>query len=307
MGKSNKVPPRASPKKLKKRAKCRGCENCLERHEPPTDKKCTRLQTPGLQVGEDPNPGPPGLFAPSTSAESASAEEIRLASSRFPESSTTVSTPQRPEMRQQDSSQDLVGDEAESEEEEENSDEYEQDEQTDLEREDQESSDDGQQWEEIPGESDDDMGTNAAYLEFNKVTTDILNRLQKSEQPISHLEKMLNAKQSQLDKANRLHEQDPPKMQEPPPVRRLQMPTAAVGQPDLPTQPEAAAIDKTQRPGHHDPAGDEPQSGAGRDTHLWDRWGWDTTSTFTDEVEAGRATEPSRELCNCQKVRDRWS
>ena len=95
MGKNKKVPPRASLKKAKKKSRrkppvvCR-CAKCLERHEAPTGTKCTRLQTPGVQVGTDPIPGPDGLFLPSSSAESISAEEVRLASARFPSGSSTA-------------------------------------------------------------------------------------------------------------------------------------------------------------------------------------------------------------------------
>ena len=105
MGKNRKVPAKVTPrgkaksKNKKKAPVIRRCAKCLERHEIPTGKRCNRLQTPGLQVGTDPLPGPPGLFRASSSAESVSAEEVRLAASRFSPGSTmsgSASTPQRP-------------------------------------------------------------------------------------------------------------------------------------------------------------------------------------------------------------------
>ena len=51
---------------------------------------------PGVWVGPDPLPGPPGLFASSSSAETLSADDIRLAPVRFLSvSSTDESTPPR--------------------------------------------------------------------------------------------------------------------------------------------------------------------------------------------------------------------
>ena len=105
MGKKKVPPPkpRTTPrssvkgKRARKPPIVRNCAKCLEKHEAPTGKRCARLQMPGLQVGSYPVPGPPGLYLPSSEAESVSAEEIRLASARFPAaSSTDESTPPRP-------------------------------------------------------------------------------------------------------------------------------------------------------------------------------------------------------------------
>ena len=92
-----KVSPRVSKKgKAKRSVTPRNCPKCLEKHEPPTGKRCQRLQTPGVRVGPDPLPGPPGLFASSSSAETLSADDIRLAPVRFLSvSSTDESTPPR--------------------------------------------------------------------------------------------------------------------------------------------------------------------------------------------------------------------
>ena len=93
-----KTTPKASRKggRARKMPVIRNCAKCLERHEAPTGKKCLRLQTPGLQVGAEPLPGPSGLFVPSSSAESVSADEVRLAAPQFPAgSSTDESTPPR--------------------------------------------------------------------------------------------------------------------------------------------------------------------------------------------------------------------
>ena len=69
MGKKKMSPPKRLTAKISKkgaRAKrqpvIRNCAKCLERHEAPTGKKCLRLQTPGLQVGAETLPGPPGLY-----------------------------------------------------------------------------------------------------------------------------------------------------------------------------------------------------------------------------------------------------
>ena len=227
MGKHKRVPTKVSPKKAKKKPRRRApvlrrCAKCLERHEAPTGKKCVRLQTPGLQVGTDPVLGPSGLFLPSSSAESISAEEVRLAAARFPSgSSTTDSNPQRPHALPQPR---METDPSESQSEDGSSEDDEPSSEgetrgSDAGTDDEASSgeEDDSDWEDVNEGDHASTRASSKMLEFNRVTTDILDRLERSENRTSDLEKLLVDKQQQLDeeRAGRL---DRNSKQMPPPV-----------------------------------------------------------------------------------------
>ena len=163
-----------------------------------------------MQVGSDPVPGPPGLFLPSSEAESVSAEEIRLDSARFPAaSSTNESIPPRPRRVLRavsfdertyeldggpDSLETELAPEYDEEEDEEGS-----DDEDDLEgsgQEDESETDslrDGANDQQM--ESDDHLDT------FNRLASQMLDRLEKAEQKTQMLELQLRARDDLPDKA----------------------------------------------------------------------------------------------------------
>ena len=207
MGKKKMSPPKRLTAKVSKkgaRAKhqpvIRNCAKCLERHKAPTDKKCLRLQTPGLQVGAEPLPGPPGLYLPSSSAESVSADEIRLTAALFAAaSSTDESTPPRnrevtlrtvsyderqPEVRSLPSSREdeMTGYDEVFE------DEYEEVEEADNEaRLYSASSQDGESTDEV-----------SPLQTFNRMASQLLDRMERSEQKSAQLEQQLALREAEL-------------------------------------------------------------------------------------------------------------
>ena len=211
MGKKKMSPPKRLTAKISKkgaRAKrqpvIRNCAKCLERHEAPTGKKCLRLQTSGLQVGAEPLPGHPGLYLLSSSAESVSADQIRLMAARFAAaSSTDESTPPRnreatlrtvsfderqPEVRSLPSS----GEDEMTEYDEVFEDEYEEVEEADDEAHLHSASSQ-------EGESTDEE----SHLQtFNMMASQILDRMERSEQKSAQLEQQLALKEAELQREN---------------------------------------------------------------------------------------------------------
>ena len=300
MGKNKKVPARVSPKKSKKRARrkmpvIRRCAKCLERHEAPTGKKCARLQTPGVQVGTDPIPGPAGLFVPSSSAESVSAEEVRLASARFPSGSSTAdSTPQRPlelpPQRMEEGQNDDNSSDGSSEVEE-----YEDG--SEDESDDEASEDAGAEWENV---SDTDHEGVSQALEFNRVMTQILDRLERSEARTTELEKMLEAERAKGHVDTR-----DTQFTRPPPVQRFKLPveTSSVAQPEaLTNQPGLLNPPKSAGPRGYEPTTPRP---TGEGNRIWDRWSWDTsTDQPTRDEAAGGAEGNSAQLPAGERPQD---
>ena len=181
----------------------RNCAKCLERHEAPTGKKCLRLQTPGMQVGSDPVPGPPGLFLPSSEAESVSAEEIRLATVRFPAvSSTDQSTPPRPRgalraVSFDDRVYDLDGgpDSLETElEPQDNEEDDAADDYDDFDKSEQEGASDQESLTEAGEEGQEEHASNPALSTFNRLASQILDRMERSEKQTELLEPELRVR-----------------------------------------------------------------------------------------------------------------
>ena len=171
------------------------CPKRLEHQELPTGKKCLRLQMPGIQVGTDRVPGPPGLFSPSSSAETLSAEDIQLGPSRFPASSSTdESTPPRPPRQDryvsyQDPVEEFIND-ASDERDPESSD-FQGDASDGLEVQDSELDDDDD------GSEEEDALANK-FTEYDRVTNQILARLEQNEQKARDLEKALSDRDTLL-------------------------------------------------------------------------------------------------------------
>ena len=225
-----KVSPRVSKKgKAKRSITPRNCPKCLEKHEPPTGKRCQRLQTPGVRVGPDPLPGPPSLYASSSSAETLSADDIRLALVRFLSvSSTDESTPPRqPEDGMifaavapggSDDTEDYQTepdyDDGEFRAQEGEPGEYclESDEQDDQPS---DSQFEGEGEEEPPEET-----MQHRFTEFDRVTAQILSRLDRSEKNAASLEETIRVRDEQLARAHAALNRH-----KPPPQVRFHLPT----------------------------------------------------------------------------------
>ena len=328
MGKNRKVPAKVTPrgkaksKNKKKAPVIRRCAKCLERHEIPTGKRCNRLQTPGLQVGTDPLPGPPGLFRASSSAESVSAEEVRLAASRFPPGSTksgSASTPQRPVHYSQEqpasgeeeeeydegdsdvfeSNQDSdSGAAADGSEEEDDADEYEETEEEDgLDGPEADDTDDS------AAEGETDVNNNqppvSALQEFNKVTAQILDRLEKSEQRTFDLERQLRESRRQPVRLP-AEPTSTDRMRSPPPVQRttdrsrLQPPShfslpPPIRGPTTPPRPSPVPSATITQASSED---------RGSQARVWDRWGWDAATEQQPQGEDTHTRPPSPLPCH---------
>ena len=267
-----KVLPRVSKKgKAKRSITPRNCPKCLEKHKPPTGKRCQRLQTPGVRVGPDPLPGPPGLFASSSSAETLSADDIRLAPVRFLSvSSTDESTPPRQpedgmnfaaaESGGSDDTEDYPTepdyDDGEFQAQEGEQGEYclESDEQDDQ------PSDSQSEGE---GEEEPSEGTMQHWFtEFDRVTAQILSRLDRSEKNAASLEETIRVRDEQLARAHAALNRH-----KPPPQVRFHLPTerplrAAASTdagPELrqaempPSAPQAVPLEESGRHGYVPP------------------------------------------------------
>ena len=252
---------------------------------------------------------------PSSSAESVSAEEVRLAAARFPGGSTTsgsASTPQRTGARvlsqpssPTDDDEEEEGDsdvfeshpETESEDDDEDEDEsseeaenYEDDADVDTEE------DSRSEWDKQPhADVNNNDSQTSALQEFNRVTAQILDRLEQSERRTHKLERQIRDSQQQPP---RLPTFTPAgvRLRSPPPVQR-------VGEPNLPQlQPPShfalpRPVTGPTTPPRPTPAAPTaiPRSSAGDDRQtdrVWDRWGWDaaTDQPHTDESQAAAAT-----------------
>ena len=298
MGKNRKVSTRVSPKhKIKAKKRClpvvRRCAKCLERHEAPTGKKCNRLQTPGLQVGDDPLPGPPGFFRTSNSAESVSAEEVRLASARFPRGSSTSnskSTPQRSSQRSTGHSlSPETDDDLEEEYDEGESEVFDSDPSPDSGGEVDESEDvsedndpEDEEEEEWEAASDADDNNNQPHppsmQQFTRFTSQIMDRLERSERRTEELQRQLLRRQRDDSRSPRPGPRDE-SGRSPPPVQwrvdpatlqtpaHFTLPAPMVG----PNTPPRAIPNR--------PSDDlQGQSSTKRGDRVWDKWSWDDTA-----------------------------